>query len=236
MQVTRHGVNFVGGRQYRARMLFADSGWEVLGSFRCAGCGRRRGPLCSACSATLETPVDRQPPEGVDRIVCGWDYSGPARALVLGLKLRGERACAGPLAARLADRTRIQGITASALTWVPGRRGDIRRRGFDHARELARRMARIIGLEIVPLLERRLDRPDQVGLSAEARRSNLLGTFTCSTAAPVRIAVVDDLITTGATATSCAAALKRAGAARVELLAACSADRSPIRPPTHRPH
>jgi ComF family protein len=225
----------VGGR-YGAAMLFRDSGWEVLGSFRCAGCGRRRGPLCTGCLATLKSPVDRQLPQHIDRIVCGWDYAGPARALILGLKLRGERACASALAARLADRIGKHGTTASVLTWVPGRRGDIRRRGFDHARELARRLAEILGLDALPLLDRRLDRPDQAGLSAEARRSNLLGTFTCPASPPARVAVVDDLITTGATATACAAALKRAGAARVELLAACSADRVPIQPPTPQLH
>jgi predicted amidophosphoribosyltransferase len=113
---------------------------------------------------------------------------------------------------------------ASALTWVPGRRRDIRRRGFDHARELALRLAKELGLEALPLLGRRLDRPDQAGLSAEDRRSNLLGSF-LSRPSPARVALVDDLITTGATATACALALKGAGAARIELLAACSADR-----------
>jgi predicted amidophosphoribosyltransferase len=125
---------------------------------------------------------------------------------------------------QLAAQVRREGLTASVLTWVPGRRRDIRRRGFDHARELARRLAGELGIEALPLLGRRLDRPDQAGLSAKDRRSNLLGSF-LSRPSPERVALVDDLITTGATATACALALKGAGATRVELLAACSADR-----------
>jgi predicted amidophosphoribosyltransferase len=213
-----------GGVGTFSSMLLRDQVWEVLGAYRCADCRRRSGPLCSRCLTKARPPTFRRPPPDVDNVVCGWDYSGPARSLVLGLKLRGERACAGPLVTQLAAQVRREGLTASVLTWVPGRRRDIRRRGFDHARELARRLAGELGIEALPLLGRRLDRPDQAGLSAKDRRSNLLGSF-LSRPSPERVALVDDLITTGATATACALALKGAGATRVELLAACSADR-----------
>ncbi len=227
---TAVAVNPVGGSRYGPLVLFGDAVWEVLGSYRCAGCRRRGGPLCSGCGATVRPPACRPPPEGVDRILCGWDYSGPARALVLGLKLRGERACAVPLVTQLVHQVCRRGLRATALTWVPGRRRDIRHRGFDHARELARRLAIELGLEALPLLERRWDRPDQAGLPARARRSNLIGSF-LSRPPPRRVALVDDLVTTGATATACALALSAAGAARIELLAACSADRMPVPAP-----
>jgi ComF family protein len=154
-------------------------------------------------------------------MLIGWDYSGPARALVLALKLRAQRTCARPLAEALATRVHRRGLRATALTWVPGRRGDIRRRGFDHAAEIARHLSRSLGLPAFPLLERRQERPDQTELSKEERRLNLEGAFRAR-ASPIRIALVDDLITTGATATACALALKAAGAGSVDLLAACS--------------
>ena len=156
-------------------------------------------------------------------MIAGWSYEAGARSLVLALKLRGTRACAAPLVARLTDCVHRGGLGAGMLTWVPGRRKDISRRGFDHAEVLAREAAGAIGLPARPLLVRTGDRPDQTDLGAVGRRANLIGAFTAR-GAPARVALVDDLITTGATAEACAAALRGAGAREIELLVACSAD------------
>jgi predicted amidophosphoribosyltransferase len=108
------------------------------------------------------------------------------------------------------------------ITWVPGRRADIRVRGFDHAALLARAVGRRVGLPCASLLLRRSDPPDQTLLSADERRQNLRGVFS-SKECSGNVIVVDDLVTTGATATACAQALRRAGASGVELLVPCRA-------------
>ncbi|HVL64527.1 MAG TPA: ComF family protein [Actinomycetota bacterium] len=149
-----------------------------------------------------------------------WSYEGPGRAVVLALKERGRRGCADPLAAAAAQAVWREGSAADALTFVPARRDDVRRRGFDHGALLAREVGRRLGLEVLPLLSRARPVDDQVGLSATARRENLRGAF-ISAPAPARIALVDDVVTTGATAAACAAALRRAGTRRVELIVAC---------------
>lgn len=156
------------------------------------------------------------------RVVAAWDYGGPARALVLALKLRGTRVAAGPLAAGMALAARRAGLVAEVVTWVPGRRADRARRGFDHGEELARAVAGHLGLPARGLLRRTGRRPDQTALSRRDRKSNLVGAFVAPRVSRA-VLLVDDLVTTGATAAECASALEAGGAPVVELLVACRA-------------
>jgi predicted amidophosphoribosyltransferase len=188
---------------------------------RCAGCGLSGSRLCRTCRDVLGEPHVPKAP-GVDRVLVGLPYQGPVRSLVLDLKLRGDRAAALPLAAALIRRVAIEGLTAEVLTWVPGRPLENRRRGLDHAGIIAAQAGRALGLPVQPLLERTGERPDQTSLRAAERWENLQGAFVARDC-PDRVALIDDLVTTGATAAACALALKKAGAARVEVLAACSA-------------
>ena len=159
-------------------------------------------------------------PAHIDAVVAAWDYDGVARSLVLDLKLKGKRDAALELAKGIVDRVWEQGSAAQALVWVPGRRRDIRDRGFDHARLIATAVGSALGIPAVYGLRRTGDRVDQTSLGAQARRANLQGAF-CARGVPARVAVVDDLMTTGATLSEAGRALREAGAKRVEGLLAC---------------
>ena len=161
-------------------------------------------------------------PDGVDRLLARWAYAGVPRDLVLDLKLRSARSAAEPLARGLACLVQARGCRAATLTWVPGRPRDTRVRGFDHAELIARRLADLLGLPLLPLLERRIATADQAGLSRSARHSNLIGAFR-SRPTFGWVGLVDDVVTSGATARACAEALKEAGCEGVEVLAACRA-------------
>ena len=168
-------------------------------------------------------PADpREAPPPVERLLCALDYSGAARSLVLDLKLRGRRGAAEPLADRMVDALARVGSGVRVVSWVPGRRPETRRRGFDHAAVLAHAVARRIGLSARPLLERVGGAIDQTSLSAVERWLNLEAAFTAGPC-PEPVLVVDDLVTTGATLGSCARALAEAGSSEVEALVACSA-------------
>jgi ComF family protein len=198
----------------------ADSVFDLTGGGRCVGCGYLGSALCPGCAMGLRRAGPVSAIACVDRAVAGLEYNGAARALVLALKLSGRRDAAMPLAEAMWKTVLRRGLRGMVLTWVPARRSDVRRRGFDHAELLARALARRTGLPTLRLLTRTGVAPDQASLTAAERRHNLVNTFG---ARPVTepVVLVDDLVTTGATATACASALRGAGAAGVELIAAC---------------
>jgi predicted amidophosphoribosyltransferase len=158
----------------------------------------------------------------VDRVFAPWSYEGAPRELILALKLRGRRGAAQPLVDAMSRLAQASALRAHVITWVPGRRGDIRVRGYDHAEVLARGVARQLGLPALALVRRVGDPPDQTTLSAEQRHRNLKGAFV-ATPSCGNVAVIDDLVTTGATLAACARALRATGATGVEALAASRA-------------
>jgi predicted amidophosphoribosyltransferase len=194
---------------------------ELIGE-RCLACGVAGAALCLSCRASLHRCAEGPLPAGVSSVSAQWCYEGPARALVLALKLRGLRSAAIPLVEGMVDATRRDGLGGAVVTWVPGRRRDIAARGFDHAELLARGLARELGLRPRPLLRRRQTGQDQTSLSASDRALNVRGVFVADLAPP-QVILVDDLITTGATASSSAKSLRAAGSDRVAVVVPCRA-------------
>lgn len=192
----------------------------LFGPPSCAGCGRREGPLCRGCALYLAPPRTIPFVPAIDSIVAAWEHAGPARNLILDLKLGGRRWAARVLAAAMCDAAARAGLRGDFITWVPADRRSVRTRGYDHAELLARRASQRLGLRAVRCLQRTRPAGDQAALSAKQRRANLAGAFK---ARPVSGAVVlvDDVLTTGATADACGRALRAAGARRVELIVAC---------------
>ncbi|MDX2149670.1 MAG: hypothetical protein SFV54_02975 [Bryobacteraceae bacterium] len=116
------------------------------------------------------------------------------------------------------------------------------RRGYNQAELLAREVSRSWGAPVRPLLRRVRSAPAQAGLSAAGRRRNVEGTYQLArgvNVAGLSLLLVDDVFTTGATASACAAALKRGGAKHVAVLTLARADRRPVEtggaPPTPEP-
>ena len=106
----------------------------------------------------------------------------------------------------------------SALTYVPGDPERALERGDVAPRRLARALARSWGLPVEDLLRRGVSLPRQRGLSLAERRRNVRRTVEAVRAAPDVVCLVDDVYTSGATADACAAALRRAGTRRVEVV------------------
>jgi predicted amidophosphoribosyltransferase len=199
--------------------MLLDDILGVFASVRCISC-RARGPmLCGTCAPPIAPDPTDLKLAGVTRCGAPWRYEGHARDLVLALKLRGRRAAAEPLAAAIVGWLPDP---PAVVTWVPGRRADIRRRGFDHAEAIARAVAAHYQVGARALLRRISAAPDQTTLSRAQRLSNLGHVFAAA-GSPLEVLLVDDLVTTGATLNACATALKRAGARRITAVAACRA-------------
>src|SRR5512132_2345606 len=165
-----------------------------------------RGAVCGRCLT--------QPPQ-YDATIAALAYRFPADVLVQALKFRGELALAPLLGGILANR--IPAAAVDYLVPVPLSRERLRSRGYNQALEIARHVARLAGVRLAPeLCERTRDTPAQTDLPPAARAKNVRGAFHCPRLlAGARIAVLDDVMTTGATLEEMAATLKRAGAARV---------------------
>jgi ComF family protein len=235
-----------GGLASRAARRLVDPVLAVVFPAACAACPRpvrlpRLGPLCEACWAVLPRHDAPLCPCGAGGTRCSrcrrglnpiargaslGPYDGGLRVLVHQLKYRGRRALAPRLAEEMLRSAAVSAVLepGSVLVPVPLHPRRRRQRGFNQSELLARALAERRGCRLVPdALARRLDTPPQTGLSAAARRANLQGAFLVRRRAPLvgRVVIlVDDVLTTGATARACAAALARAGAAEIRLVTA----------------
>jgi ComF family protein len=166
-----------------------------------------RGETCGRCLA--------RPPH-YDTTVAVLAYAFPADALVHALKFRGELALAPFLAALLLDRLPAL-REVDCLIPVPLSAPGLRRRGYNQAAEIARPVAAALRAPLeLGLCERRRDTTAQIGLPWSERERNVRGAFAVTRPlAGATVAVIDDVMTTGATLEELAATLKRAGATRV---------------------
>jgi ComF family protein len=164
------------------------------------------GAVCGRCLA--------QPP-AYDATQAALGYEFPADVLVQALKFRGELALAPLLGDLLCAR--ISERNVDCIVPVPLSAERLRSRGYNQSLEIARGVAATTGVRLAPeLCERRRDTAVQMELPLEARAKNVRGAFHCPRMlGGIAVAVVDDVMTTGATLDELAATLKRAGAVRV---------------------
>src|SRR4051812_18190253 len=201
----------------------ADDG-AVLLPVRCAVCARPGASPCAGCVAGFERAPPQPVPVGLDDCYALLDYDGPARELVARLKYRNQRASVAWLAPAMADLLPAGAI--DVVTWAPTTPDRRRHRGFDQAAVLAAAVGRHLGVPCPRLLVRRPGLP-QTGRSRTERWYGPQLTATRGTArwAGATVAVVDDVLTTGASLTAAAAALRSGGTgAVVGLVAARTPD------------
>jgi len=147
-------------------------------------------------------------------------YAGAARTAVLNLKFRSGRYLA-PLMGNLLGAW-LTGAEVDVIVPVPLSPRRLRERGFSQALLLGEHVSSALHVPIATDVLTRIDRPSQHTLTASKRLGNLAGAFTCQEPDQVRnarVLLVDDVVTTGATASACADTLAAAGARHVSVLA-----------------
>jgi predicted amidophosphoribosyltransferase len=200
------------------------AGRQLCGACR-DGLPRLEPPLCACCGAATSWPVRRCRECAGRRLAfasarAAVAYDDAVRRLVAGWKERGLRTLADEAAALLPD------AHGDVVTYVPPDASRRLQRGYHPAERLAHAAAERWDLPCEPLLERTGRSRRQRGLSLPERRRNVGGAFRARAAAG-SVVLVDDVYTTGATASEAAFALRTGGARRVDVVTFARAVRSP---------
>ena len=185
--------------------------------------------LCGSCRADApEYPNRKIKLQFLDSFAAVWYYEGNVRASLLRYKFHNARsysASYGRILAMKLLREYPDGF--DVLTWVPVSRLRKLRRGYDQVELLAKAVGKELGMTPVPTLKKiRNNRPQSRLKGAEARRANVLGVYRILENTDVkgkRVALLDDILTTGATAGECARVLLSAGAKEVHCAAVAAA-------------
>ena len=189
---------------------------------RCPFCDALIGALeyyCAEC-AVLISRADGEitPPEGVSEMFACCEYTGRARDAVLRLKDGGYAYSAETIGMMMTENIGEKIRRYDALVPVPSSFESILRRGYAPAEEIAREISKRSGVRVRRLLYAADTKDEQKRLSIRERIINAGDSFVIakgSNAGGMRLLLVDDIRTTGATLSACASLLRRAGAADV---------------------
>jgi ComF family protein len=190
----------------------------------CEACERELPSTASACprcalagSSNAECGACIADPPHYDASCAAFIYAYPLDTLIQALKYGGQLALAALFARKLHQR--IGAATGiDLIVPLPLHPARLAERGFNQAAEIARALSRFTGIAMDARLARRVrNTAPQTALPWRERAANMRQAFACERdLAGLRVAVVDDVMTTGATLNEFACALKRSGAARVE--------------------
>ena len=182
---------------------------------------RLRPPVCARCGAPTQWPVARCRECAGRRLAfasarAALAYDDGVAVLVHAWKEHGLRRLANTVANVVVAE--VAAPRADVVTFVPPDPERVLKRGHHPAERLAAAIAERWEVPLAPLLRRPRAAPRQRGASLAARRRNVADAFVATAAGPRRICLVDDVYTTGATASAAASVLKQAGARRVDVV------------------
>ena len=193
---------------------------------KCVLCGKllsvRQTDLCRDCREKTEVFSHSEEHPYRHKWISVWYSEGKVRESLLRFKFGGARSYAEAYG-RLLSMTIVRDGLAEepfVLSWIPVSRKRAWKRGYDQVRLIAERVSRELGVELVPTLKKVRDNPAQSGMGdAAARRANVSGVYRAVNAdcfSGKRVLLLDDIMTTGATAGECARVLLTAGAEKVD--------------------
>lgn len=216
---------------YPRKTICLSCGRLSHGAHLCPACAaemeayRLRGDLCPQCGHALtSSPCSFCKGDVPGRMLSLWQHKGAPRQLVLQLKHGCVAEAATVLGREMAERVRTMHLLPdTVVTWVTMPRTRRKNRGVDHGRLLAETIAREAGLPCRQLLIRRNQGKTQRGLTRKQRLRNLKGMFSCPQQLNHPVLLVDDVMTTSATARVCMEALLQAGAVQAAAITATQA-------------
>ncbi len=215
-------IKFMQSRLPQACFLCGE---RVAGALLCAGCEDDLAHLPAACcpQCALPTPQGEicgaclKKPPAFDRTRAVFSYAFPLDSLVQQCKYAHASNLTEFFAARMAERIGIDQPSLDYLLPMPLHPARLAQRGFNQAAEIARRLSPRIGVPWLPNACQRLrNTPSQAGLDLKTRQRNLRGAFTCCIdLSGKRVALIDDVMTSGSSLDELARVVRKAGAIEI---------------------
>lgn len=222
----------------KIRTMWATIGQTALPQ-RCVLCdaANAKAQICAACDAELPyasstrclvcaIPLPQAEicgeclkiPPAFDSAQAVFDYAYPVDALLAAYKFSGQLSLANLFAQKIVTRLDCQTLP-DIIVPMPLHPARLRQRGFNQALEIGRVVGRTLCIPMDDISARRLrPTPAQVGLTREMRLKNMRNAFSCETLPPgQRVAIIDDVMTSGATVNSLSQVLRQAGAADIQV-------------------
>ncbi len=200
-------------------------GARVTGKMLCAGCEADLPALSPHCcpQCALPTPGGEvcgaclKHPPAFDRTLAVFSYAFPLDTLVQQCKYAGATSLTAFFAERMAQRAAAE-HKLDLLLPMPLHPARLAQRGFNQAAEIARRLSPQVGISwLADACQRVRNTPSQAGLDLKSRQSNLRGAFACSMdLAGKRVALIDDVMTSGSSLNELSRVVRKAGAAEIQ--------------------
>jgi len=227
---------------------FKDLALDILFPKFCAGCGKQGKYICGSCelfisesslicpvcgkvSFTGETHFNCNRGYKLDGLTSVWDYEGIIKKLIKNVKYGGAfdainelleksfRVIINDSAGRFASFLQFMALDNTYITYVPMFFKKEKRRGFNQAEIIAKKIGKKINKPVIGLIDKIRETEDQASLNKEKRKVNLKDNFKILQGQVPnclgQALVVDDVFTTGATMQECCKVLKKAGAKKV---------------------
>lgn len=215
-------------------MKWTDWLFDLLFPEKCILCGcileKDAQDLCKTCR--IEAPecgLSKEKLPNLHSWTALWHYRDLVRRSILRYKFYGKRSYAAAYARLLGMKLMKEDrLNVDLITWIPISAKRLKKRGFDQCRLLAEALSAEVELPVAPLLKKTVDNQPQSRITGYAhRRANVMGAYSAINIRQIagrRILLLDDILTTGATAGECARVLLTAGAEEVHLAVIAAAN------------
>ncbi|MCV6611314.1 MAG: ComF family protein [Amphritea sp.] len=216
----------------QSRFCHLCSGTNIFKAGLCQDCFNDLPWLrhsCERCSLPLQTPISQDTlcpacfkrPPPFDRIISALEYRFPVDQLIQAIKFNHQSQHLNLLAELLIEellKHLAENTRPDIILPVPMDRFRLLHRQFNHSALLVKRIASVLSISYrFDLLIKPGKTEQQSGLNRQQRQRNLRNKFCCTEKPPAHVAIIDDVVTTGATAIEIARTLKQAGAQRVDI-------------------
>ncbi|MDP3093691.1 MAG: ComF family protein [bacterium] len=183
----------------------------------CVGCGKEGKYICEKCSLFLSEAPSLFQQGSVEEVVSCWEYEGLIKEIIFKIKYDGMFDAIDELVEKAFETREPYVPEDTIITFVPLFKKKERRRGFNQAELIAKKIGEITRKKILPLLEKIKDTPSQTKLDKTKRLVNVKDSFRRKELSSFsdNVLLVDDIWTSGATMKECAKVLRKSGVKRV---------------------